>query len=479
MPVQVADARGRNMEQDINDDDTISSSGFIETSQMVHGIVASDGVLINPSATGHFDLDELHAHQKTLHTALYADAKEFEYLETEYQTEFDDVVAHIPFSHPAEHHHHILDLPPVHEKSNHDPYSFHHSEGDTEEMLLKGIDIAQMQNDEGLVRLYRGQIMCNAGNYIDAVVQLEKSLEFYRHLHLSSCGDENSRQSSHSSHTRGSRQRGKMAAEAKDTIEYDTDTDHLDLCPHIYSILVEAYYNLQRFHRAASVAKEWLEKYPKNISPYCSLAWVYLQQQQYSDCINLCTLAIRKLPETEGMMTLYSLRGQCLNILEKYEEAVKDFSHVREMASKNLHRFAPEKPTFFFVDKLSRQPFPRFTPCARPDLAMRIKYGTPLPTPNQSVAGSQRSGQAKTASLSPPPKAASSHKPTSVNKIRNYEVRRDVRRSCEKCEPKRDPKTRLSVTQMRVGRSTDNRRGASPARLLLLSDATPTPDSDW
>lgn len=369
-----------------------------------------------------------------------------------------------------------------------------------DDMLLRGIDIAQRQNDEGLVHLYRGQIMCNANHYSDAIVQLETALEHYRHLNLFAVGDDSVSRSSGAS-SQSSRAAKRAAERGEKHVggssgEEEENKDRLDFCPHIYSILVEAYYNIEQFHRATSVAREWLQKYPKNISPYCSLAWVQMKQLQYMDCINTCTSAIKLLPETEGMMTLYSIRGQCKATLEQYEEAVADFKYVKEMESKNLARFAPEKAVFFKVDKASRPPFARLAPKSRPDITLRRKYGNRLSTPGGAapLTSSGMTGNPwdlqpiaepkdgttfnmtetlTTRAESPGTGAArtkNSKSTIAVDQIRNYEVRSDIRRKCAKCHPKRDPVTRRSITNMRMGLSTDNRRGASPERVLLLND---------
>ena len=50
-------------------------------------------------------------------------------LETEYQREFDDTEAHVPFSHADMHHSHILDfseMPNLNQPEEHDHYDFHH-----------------------------------------------------------------------------------------------------------------------------------------------------------------------------------------------------------------------------------------------------------------------------------------------------------------------------------------------------------------
>ena len=87
------------------------------------------------------------------------------------------------------------------------------------------------------------------------------------------------------------------------------ERDRLDLCPHIYGMLVECYYKIRQYHRANSVAREWTEKYKKNVSPYQSLAWCQAEQLQFTDAVATCTACIKRLPETEGMMTIYSIRG--------------------------------------------------------------------------------------------------------------------------------------------------------------------------
>ena len=47
----------------------------------------------------------------------------------------------------------------------------------------------------------------------------------------------------------------------------------------------------------------------------------------------------------------------------------------------------------------------------------------------------------------------------------------NIKRFCAKCSPgvadRRDPNTRKSVTVMKMGRTTDSRRGSSPSRLIL------------
>ena len=54
-----------------------------------------------------------------------------------------------------------------------------------------------------------------------------------------------------------------------------------------------------------------------------------------------------------------------------------------------------------------------------------------------------------------------------VNNIRNYETSGLTRgRHCSKCSPNRDPVTRKSITQLRMGLSVDERRGVSPSRIL-------------
>ena len=448
-------------------DDELSANSRVQTvgargddaadSDNLHGIVGSDGVLISVSATGHIDLEELHAHQKSLHTALYADPNILIELEMEYQREFDDIGEHTPFSHAGAHHHHILDLEEM-EPTDKDHYDFHHEEEEATKLLLKGIEIAQQQNDAGLVHLYRGQKMFLDGNLADAAVQLENCIEYYRHLHLSDVGNEGG--SKNGSSTSGSRN-FKNKKVAKREVKYgeeeqDGDKDRLDFCPHIYSILVEVYYNMEHFHRATSVAREWVTKYPKNISPYCSLAWVQMKQLQFTDSINTCTAAIKKLPETEGMMSLYSIRGTCKQLLEQHEEAVQDFKYVKEMAKKNLARFAPEKPVFFKVEKAPRPAFPGFVPKSRPDIAMR----------KQTMM--MRNCMGVRTPLKAEPKPGPSTSTIAVNNLRNYVVNEDKKRWCAKCSGgKRDPVTKLSVTKMRMGLSTDERRGASPSRLLL------------
>jgi len=519
------DVKSMGDEIEFTDEDSINSrvSQRVSNPQEIFGVVAADGVKILASATGHMDLDELHKHQKTLHTAIYTDTQGLNFIDTEYQREFDDLEAHVPFSHYGEHHQHLLDFSAMQiQPVDYDHYGFYHEHEEHHEMddmLLRGIATAQKQNDRGLVSLYRGQIMCNAGAYEDAAVQLEKALEYYRHLNLSSVGDEMSNNSSKGSASGGQgqgqrqgqgqgqsrqaqrsaafrRERGVELEEEKDAEE--EDKDRLDFCPHIYSILVEAYYNIEQLHRATSVAREWVQKYPKNVSPYCSLAWVQMKQLQYDDCIKTCTNAINKLPETEGMMTLYSIRGKCKELLEQYEEAVEDFKYIKELASKNLARFAPEKAVFFKVDKAPR-PVPQgLAPKSRPDITLRRKYGQRLSTPIASPVGSiAMSRQASTnpwelqpiaepkgttfnmtealstRAANPAPAlapATAAKKNVSVNTIRNYEVRSDMRRMCAKCQPKRDPVTRRSITNMRMGLSTDERRGASPSRVLLLAD---------
>jgi len=334
--------------------------------------------------------------------------------------------------------------------------------------------------------------MCNAGAYSDAAVQLEKALEYYRHLHLSSVGDEASKGSgSISAHYRQAKR--SAAARSKEGTDKE-DKGRLDFCPHIYSILVEAYYNTDH-HRATSVAREWVEKYPKNVSPHCSLAWVQMKQLQYTDCISTCTNAINNLPETEGVMALYSIRGKCRVLLEQYEEAVNDFKYVKEMENKNLARFAPEKAVFFKLDRASRPSPQLLAPKSRPDIALSRKYGNRLSTATASPLGSlvlsrqvsaspdawdlqplaERKGAALHLSetLGKRAQCPGAKRREPVNAIRNYEVRSDARRMCARCQPKRDPITRRSITNMRMGLSTDERRGASPSRVLLLADVAP------
>ena len=52
------------------------------------GVEASDGTFIRSNAFGHVDLDEVHAHQKTLHTAAYANENEMYTLEEEYKINY-------------------------------------------------------------------------------------------------------------------------------------------------------------------------------------------------------------------------------------------------------------------------------------------------------------------------------------------------------------------------------------------------------
>jgi hypothetical protein len=114
---------------EITDDESVNSRTINEVSQEILGVVAADGVRVLASATGHFDLEELKMHQKTLNTALYTDTQEIDLLETEYQREFDDAEVHIPFSHEGLHHSHILDfseMPNLSQPVDHDHYGFHH-----------------------------------------------------------------------------------------------------------------------------------------------------------------------------------------------------------------------------------------------------------------------------------------------------------------------------------------------------------------
>ena len=229
---------------DSDDDLSIGTATLSNTGAHKEGILASDGVFIEANAAGHVDLDQLQKHQKTLHEALYVDPPMLDALDTleiEYQNEFIDHDIHVPFSHPDLHHHHIVDFTPAMADSDH--YDFHHSHEEgihdhkAGDLLIKGIDVAQRQNDEGLINLYRGQKMCLDAKFKDAIIQLEKSLEFYRHLHLSHVGDEDNHSSTSSVTSKDSR--NMTSKELSQHEEFIAERDRLDFCPHIYGILVE------------------------------------------------------------------------------------------------------------------------------------------------------------------------------------------------------------------------------------------------
>ena len=521
---------------------TTSSSAGAAAQHGTHreGIRANDGTFITADANGHIDLDKLHDHTKTLHTAMYVDEAELDALDAldaEYAVEEADAADHVPFSHVELHHKHIVDfegvegLDPAYSAtqregvdSDPDHYEFHkeHEEGlhdhRARDLLLKGIGVAQRQNDQGLVLLYRGQTMMLEQRHSDAIVQLESALEHYRHLNLARCGDEDSVHINNNGSANGSSSVGsgsgtvtatkitsRMTPDEKAEIAAEDaraaeERDRLDFCPHIYSMLVECYYNSHHYHRANSVAREWTKKYPKNVSPYQSLAWCQAEQNQTSDAISTCTDCIKKLPETEGMMTIYSIRGKCYLKMERFGEAVSDFKYVKEMSQKNLSRFAPVKIAFMSVDKASRPPNPLFVPKSRPDITQRNNRlrnagmnncmlspapfgpGTSSNDSNSANANggsglhsnsaayeTQRQTQTMSGTLyselggSPFKKGKQVH----LESVRNYDVNTAIGRICSKCQPRKDPVTRRSVTKMKMGLSTDDRRGASPSRILI------------
>ncbi len=484
-------------------DDDLSLDPAITGLEQSEGAMGMDGVFVPASHTGHIDLDQLHSHDQVLHTAMYVDLEEIEAIEHEYaDMEYADSKDHIPFSHTNAHHSHIVDITGmtgildididmsgmqgigIHDDPLHDHYDFHHDHGEhhnhetASKLLLKGIDIAQKQNHEGLVKLYRGQVMCLNGKYDDAIIQLEKCLEYFRHLHLSDFGDSDSdigsKGSCSSTGSKNKMNRKKCDSKYTDTddgIDDQVVDEHntLDLTPHIYGILIEAYYATNQYHRANSVAREWLEKYPKNISPYQALAWCLIEQNQTQDAINLCTNCIKKLPESEGMMIIYSIRGKCYLKIEKYEEACKDFGYIKEMENKNLARFAPEKVTFFTVNAAGRLIFPKIISLARPDISSGLrnpfKYDIDTLKKERETAAA---GESKKNFIRI---NKSGNVRVNVNEVRNYVPNNNIKRFCAKCSPgvadRRDPNTRKSVTVMKMGRTTDSRRGSSPSRLIL------------
>ena len=143
------------------------ATGELEAETELHdGILANDGVFITADANGHIDPEKLQEHNKELHTAMYTDIDELQELEAEYETEFQqeaaDAISHNPHSHVNHHHHHIVDftgiadLDPAAVDMDPDHYDFHkdheehahdHGQHKARDLLLKGISVAQLQND--------------------------------------------------------------------------------------------------------------------------------------------------------------------------------------------------------------------------------------------------------------------------------------------------------------------------------------------
>ena len=293
--------------------------------RFMHGISSEHEHIVRAQASVEDHFNEI------AHTFQHDDAegKGLDALEDEYNMEFDDSSDHVPFS-DFSHHHHLDDM-----------IDMHITDVEADAVLIQGINIAERWGDEGLYRLFRGQKSLRDGNYEFAVEQLELALAPFRERDLS-------------------------------TTE---EMGVLDLQPHISSLLIDAYtsYDPPFYTRAISVAKEWIKKYPKNVSPYSSIVYNLYDMGQYSDCINMCTEAIENLPETEMLMTVFQIRGHAKYACGKYEEAVEDYKYVKVMASKNLARFAPPKPVFFMIDRKHQDHRPLVIPKARPDKAMTFK----------------------------------------------------------------------------------------------------------
>ena len=368
------------------------------------------------------DFKDSHEHKRGF-TVLGAESvSTIKGLNDEYDEFEDDKKDHKPFT-VHDHHHHIDEFDRI-------------TEDEASVILLQGIEEAERDNDEGkfrriieggwswssalfstykyhpynhltnqdhsiysiyyllaLTRLYRGQKLLQKGEPKNAIIQLERGLEHYRHLRVL---DDDSISSSTINSTNSKNAETKKQFASKEDEEDElviihgegAHEDRLDLSSHIYSMLVEAYVQLNNWTRAQSVAREWLEKYPKSISSYCSLAHCLREQGQFQDCIVTCDKCIRLLPETLGMLTIHNIRGTCNLKLEHYEEAAGDFKTVKEMSQKNLGRFEAIKPQFFSIDKVRHKEKTFRAPKGRPDIMLLHKTGSP----QMRVAGTRIMG---------------------------------------------------------------------------------------
>lgn len=192
------------------------------------------------------------------------------------------------------------------------------SQSDATLLLIDGIGEAEALGLDHLASLLRGQKYLLDNDYDRASHYLEDSLNFY--------------------------------------LENDTD---LDLSPYIYTLLIDSYYEGGTLHRAVSVAKEWIIRYPACVTAHGSLARVLFDQLQYDDCILACTVAVNTLKESQGMMSIYTLRGHCYRKKNMFQHSVDDYTRVKALSKKqDLARFSVVEPPFLISAIPVPTPYP-------------------------------------------------------------------------------------------------------------------------
>lgn len=133
----------------------------------------------------------------------------------------------------------------------------------------------------------------------------------------------------------------------------------VDLSVFINSLLMEAYHRSSNFIRCASVARDWVARFPKCATAHAALCHVLYEQGQYDECIASCAKAIATLDESVTIMNIYNTRGKCYHKQHKYEQSVSDFSKIKALAAtETLVRFTEVKEPFLTAIRAPTSPHP-------------------------------------------------------------------------------------------------------------------------